>query len=354
MGELVTTELLADLRTLIESARQRVATTANRELALLYWRIGRRIHTEVLGQKRAGYGKEIVATLSPQLVAAYGRGFEKSNLHRMVKFATLFPDEQIVVSLLPQLGWSHFIAILPVKEPLARDYYAEMCRVEGWNVRTLRKQIGGMLFERTAISKKPAKLIEQEIEALRADDRLTPALVFRDPYVLDFLGLKDTYSERDIESAVLRELEAFIMELGSDFSFVARQKRIIIDDEDFYIDLLFYHRGLRRLIAIELKLGQFKAADKGQVELYLRWLDRYERREGEEAPLGLILCASKREEMIELLELEATGIHVAEYLTSLPPRELLQAKLHAAIERAQQLVLLAGPTSDGEEPNHEG
>jgi len=179
--KLVLTGLLGDLRSLIDGARSRVATTANRELTLLYWRVGDRIRTEVLGEERAGYGKEIVATLSPQLVAAYGRGFEKSNLHRMVKFAGLFPDEQIVVTLSRQLSWSHFIAILPVKEPLARDYYAEMCRLERWNVRTLRKKIGGMLFERTALSKKPEALIRQELDALRTEDQLTPALVFRDP-----------------------------------------------------------------------------------------------------------------------------------------------------------------------------
>jgi len=348
MGELVTTALLADLRELIESARQRVATTANRELALLYWRVGRRIHTEVLGEERAGYGKEIVSTLSRELSAHYGRGFSRPNLHRMIRFAAAFPDEEIVSTLSTQLGWSHFCELLLVKEPLARDYYAEMCRVERWSVRTLREKVGGMLFERTAISKKPAHLIEQELKTLREEDRLTPDLVFRDPYFLDFLGLTGSYSERDLESAILRELETFIMELGSDFSFVARQKRIVIDDEDFYIDLLFYHRGLRRLIAIELKLDRFKPADKGQVELYLRWLDKHERREGEESPLGLILCASKRHEMIELLELEATGIHVAEYLTALPPQELLEERLHAAIERAQQRAQLLGPSADDE------
>jgi len=339
MGELVSTDLMRDLRDLIESARARVASTANRELALLYWRVGRRIHAEVLGGERATYGKEIVATLSPQLVAAYGRGFEKSNLHRMVKFSTLFPDEEIVVTLSRQLTWSHFVALLPIKDPLARDFYAEMCRVEQWDVRTLRKKISGMLFERTALSKKPEALIRREVAQLRSTDRMTPSLVFRDPYLLDFLGLKDTYSERDLESAILRELESFIMELGSDFSFVARQRRIIIDGEDFYIDLLFYHRALRRLIAIELKLGEFKPADKGQVELYLRWLDKHDRRKGEDSPLGLILCAGKREEMIELLELEASGIHVAEYLTALPPREVLEAKLQAAIARAHEATV---------------
>lgn len=239
-------------------------------------------------------------------------------------------------TLSAQLGWSHFTELLLVKDPLARDFYAEMCRIERWSVRTLRAKIGGMLFQRTALSKKPDDLIRQELVGLRDEDRLTPALVFRDPYLLDFLGLRDTYSERDLESAILRELEAFILELGTDFGFLARQKRIVIGGEDFYIDLLFFHRGLRRLIAVELKLGRFKPADKGQVELYLRWLDKHERRDGEESPLGLVLCAGEHEEVVELLELEATGIHVAEYLTALPPRELLEARLHQAIRRARE------------------
>ena len=204
----------------------------------------------------------------------------------------------------------------------------------------MRTKVAGMLFERTALSKKPDALIRQELDALSDEDRLTPDLVFRDPYLLDFLDLRDTYTERDLEDAILAELQAFILELGSDFAFVARQKRISIDDEDFYIDLLFFHRGLRRLIVVELKLGRFQAADKGQVELYLRWLDKHERREGEESPLGLILCAGKRQQQIELLELEASGIHVAEYLTALPPREVLEQRLGVAVRRARERAVL--------------
>ena len=229
--------------------------------------------------------------------------------------------------------------LLPLREPLARTFYAELCRYERWSVRTLRARVQGMLYERTALSRKPDALAQQELEALHDGDRISPSLVFRDPYLLDFLDLRDTYSERDLESAILRELESFILELGTDFSFVARQKRLVIDGEDHYVDLLFFHRGLRRLIVVELKLGAFRAADKGQVELYLRWLDRHERREGEESPLGLILCASKGSQTIELLELEASGIHVAEYLTALPPRELLRERLLVAIARARERAL---------------
>jgi predicted nuclease of restriction endonuclease-like (RecB) superfamily len=303
---------------------------------MLYWRVGSRINGEVLQRERATYGAEILPTLSAKLVPLYGDGFSARNLARMVRFAEFFQNEGIVVTLIRQLSWSHFVEILSVKDPLARDFYAEMCRMEHWSVRTLRTKVSSMLFERTALSRKPEKLIEHELEQLRRDDLMTPDLVFRDPYFLDFLGLKGAYREKDLEAAILRELESFIMELGAGFTFVARQKRIIIDGDDFYIDLLFYHRDLRRLVVIELKLDKFRPEHKGQLELYLRWLDRYERKQGEESPLGIILCAGKNDERVELLELGASGIHVAEYLTILPPKELLREKLHAAIDRSRK------------------
>ena len=298
----------------------------------LHWQIGSRIRQDILKENRADYGKEIVATLSQELTKEYGNGFSYSALTRMVRFAEIFPDTQIVATLSRQLSWSHFKEILPLKKPFQRDFYAEMCRVERWSVRTLRKKIDGMLYERTAISKKPEKLAKKELAALREEDRLTPDLVFRDPYFLDFLGLSDTFSEKDLESAILREMESFILELGAGFSFVARQKRITVDGEDYYLDLLFFHRKLKRLIVIELKLGKFKAAYKGQMELYLRWLEKYEKEPEEETPLGLILCAGKSSEQIELLELDKSGIKVAEYMTELPKRELLEQKLHKAVE----------------------
>ena len=247
-----------------------------------------------------------------------------------------FPNPEIVATLSRQLGWSHFVEIIPLKDALKQEFYAEMCRVERWSVRTLRSKIGGMLFERTALSRKPAELAKQEFAKLRADDTLTPDLVFRDPYFLDFLGLKDTYSEKDLETAILREIEQFILELGVGFAFVARQKRIIIDGEDFYLDLLFYHRKLRRLVAIDLKLERFKAADKGQMELYLRWLEKHETEPEEESPIGLILCEDKGDEQVELLQLDKSGIRVAAYLTELPPKALLQKKLRAAAELARK------------------
>ncbi|MFK3818035.1 YhcG family protein [Pseudomonas sp. NPDC089407] len=327
--------LLGDIRVLIDAARQRAASAVNSELTMLYWRIGQRIHTQVLEGRRADYGEEVVLTLATQLVKEYGGSFSMKNLRRMVQFAATFPDEQIVVSLKRQLSWTHFIALIPLKDPLQRDYYAQMASAERWSVRTLRERIDSMLYERTALSKKPGETIAQELATMRDAQRMSPALVMRDPYILDFLGLRDTWQEGDLEAAIIREMEAFLLELGAGFSFVARQKRIPIDDDDFHLDLLFYNRKLRRLVAVELKVGDFKAAYKGQMELYLRWLDKHEREAEEASPLGIILCTGKKREQIELLELDKSGIHVAEYLTSLPPREMLSERLQQATARAR-------------------
>jgi len=329
-------KLVSDLRELILKARSNVARTVNAELTLLYWHIGRRIRQDILKNKRAAYGREIVAALGRQLGTEFGRGFGEKNLHRMVQFAEVFPDEEIVAALRRQLSWTHFKLLIPIADPLKREFYAEMCRTERWSTRTLNRKIQSMLFERTALSKKPDKLIAQELKALREEDRLSPDLVFRDPYLLDFLGLRDTYAEKDLEAAILREMEAFILELGVGFAFMERQKRITLDGDDYYLDLLFYHRRLRRLVAIELKLGDFKPADKGQMELYLRWLDKYERREGEDAPIGLILCAGKKEETVQLLDMEGSGIRVASYWTESLPKAELERKLHDAVVLARK------------------
>jgi predicted nuclease of restriction endonuclease-like (RecB) superfamily len=337
MSQLTPTDLLLqDIRDLIEEARSAVAVTVNMGLTMLYWQIGRRIQSEILqGEQRTEYGKTILATLSQQLTQEYGRGFSYSALTRMAKFAEAFPAQAIVAVLAKTLSWSHFRELLPMEQPLQREFYAEMCRIERWSVRTLKNRIDSMLYERTALSRKPDELIQAELETLRSTNQLSPDLVFRDPYFLDFLGLKDQFQEEDLEAGILREIEAFLLEMGAGFTFVARQQRIQIDSDDFYIDLLLYHRKLRRLVVIELKTGNFKAEYKGQMELYLRWLDRYDREPHEEAPLGIILCAGKKQEQIELLELDQSGIHVAEYLTALPPIELLQAKLRSAVVQAE-------------------
>jgi predicted nuclease of restriction endonuclease-like (RecB) superfamily len=331
--------LAADIRQLIDGARQRAAVAVNAELTLLYWQIGTRIRADVLGDQRAGYGQEIVSTLSRQLVVDYGRGFSAKNLHHMIRFAATFSEEAIVSTLSRQLSWSHLKELIYLDEPLKRDFYIELSRLENWSVRDLRGRLQSMLFERTAISKKPDATIQHDLDVLRKEQRPSPDLLLKDPYVLDFLGMNDRYLEKDLEDAILREIEHFMLELGAGFTFVARQKRLQIDNTDFYIDLLFYNRKLKRLVVVDLKVGEFRAEYKGQMELYLRWLVKHEQEPGENPPLGITLCAGKAQEQVELLELDKSGIHVAEYLTVLPPPEVLRAKLQHATEAARRRLL---------------
>ena len=317
--------LFQELSLLIDQSKQQVVSAVNNALTMLFWQIGEKINTHVLRHKRAEYGKQIVATLSRQLVDTYGKNFEEKNLRRMVQFAEQFTDIEIVVTLSRQLSWSHFLILIPIKKQEAKFFYAEMSAKERWGVRELREQIENKIFERKSVA---------NIQ-LHQDYKATDA-VFKDPYFLDFLHLKESYLESDLESAILRELESFILELGNGFTFVARQKRMIIDNEDFYLDLLFYHRKLKRLVAIELKLGKFHAKHKGQMELYLKWLDRYEKQDGENPPIGLLLCAETSREQIELLEMYKDGIMVAEYWTELPPKKELGKRLHTALIEAKE------------------
>jgi len=327
--------LFGEIQRLIEESRQHVAVEVNSTITMLYWQIGKRINKEVLKSKRAEYGKQIVTSLSKQLVVEYGNSFSEKNLRRMIQFAEVFHEQEIVVSLIRQLSWTHLLAVIPIEDPLKRKFYIEMCKLEKWSVRTFRERINSMLYERTAISKKPEQTIINDLEMLGKENQLTPDLVFRDPYFLDFLGLKNSYSEKDLESAIIAELQNFIIELGSDFAFISRQKRITIDSEDYYIDLLFYHRRLKCLVVIELKIGKFEAAHKGQMELYLRWLEKHDMIEGENPPIGLILCAYRNQEHVELLKLDNSNIKIAEYLTKLPDMKLLQRKFHQSIEIAK-------------------
>lgn len=331
--------ILTEIKSLIDSSRQQLAITVNSTMSMLYWQIGKRINEEVLQQKRAEYGKQIVSTLSVELVREYGDSFSEKNIRRMMQFAEAFPDSEIVVSLIRQLTWTHLLAVIPIIDPIKRDFYIEMCKIEKWSVRTFRERINSMLFERTAISKHPETTIKNELQDLRDEQKLSPELVFRDPYFLDFLGLKGVYSEKDLEASIIAELQRFITELGTDFAFLARQKRITIDHRDYYIDLLFYHRRLQSLVAIELKLGDFDAAHKGEMELYLAYLEKYETRSGENSPIGLILCTGKSPEHVELLQLGKSNIKVADYFTILPPKTVLLEQLHKAIAAAQQNII---------------
>ena len=333
MSNIRNNNLFEQIKNLIEQTKQNVAISVNSSLTMMYWEIGNKINQDILKNQRAEYGKEIVVTLSRQLQDNFGKGFDEKNLRRMMQFANAI-EKQKVVTLSRQLSWSHFLALLPLQESLKIEFYAQMSIVQNWGVRTLRERIDSMLYERTALSKQPEELIKYELDNIK-EEEFSKNMILKDPYLLDFLEINDRYLEKDLEDAILRSIEQFIFELGVGFSFIERQKRIIIDGEDFKIDLLFYNRKLKRLIAIDLKIGRFKAEYKGQMELYLKWLSKYEKEEGENEPLGIILCADKKEEQIELLELEKSGIHVAQYLTILPPKEILEAKLHQAIESAK-------------------
>jgi len=328
-------DFIGEIKSLIEKSKQNIAILVNAEMTVLYWHIGERINKEVLKNTRAEYGKEIVVSLSRQLTLEYGQGWGDKQLRLCMKFAHIFSDLQIVYTLCRQLSWSHLRLVMYIDDPLKREFYIEMCKLEKWSIRTFTERIQSMLYERTAISKKPEVTIKNELNLLKDKKILNPDMVFRDPYFLDFLGLKDTFSEKDLETAIIVELQRFIIELGSDFAFLSRQKRIIIDGKDYKIDLLFYHRRLKSLVAIDLKIEQFDAAHKGQMELYLRYLEKYETIEGENGPVGLILCAGKSPEHVELLQLDKSNIKVADYLIQLPPKEILLEKLRSAIEIAR-------------------
>ena len=331
-------QLMDDLQLIINSTKVRVASVANAELTMMYWHIGKRINSEILGNQRAEYGKQIVSTLSTQLQCLYGnKGFEARSIRRMMQFASRFDDEKIVTTLSRQLSWSHIIEVLPLKDTLQCVFYLTLCASERWGVRKLRKEIDSMLYERTAVATKPDELVKRELADLRENNVVSPDLVFKSPYFLEFAGLKGMYSEKNLEDSLIVHLEQFMLELGNGFTFVTRQKRMIIDGEDFYLDLLFYHRRLHRLIAIDLKLGRFKPQYKGQMELYLRWLEAHEMEPGEESPLGLLLCTEGSKEQIELLQLDKAGIKLAQYMTELPPRELLIKQIRKSLDIAKEL-----------------
>ena len=317
--------LFYELSQLIEQSQQQVVPQVNSALTMLFWNIGNRINQNILQNKRADYGKQIVVTLSRQLTEKYGRNFEEKNLRRMLQFAEQFVDEQIVVTLSRQMSWSHFLVLIPLKTLESKLFYAQAVIVQGLGVRDLRKQIANKEFERTTIA-----------NLQNAGNHPAVQNNFKDPYFLDFLGLQNTYLEKDLEEAILRDLEAFILELGQGFAFIERQKRMVIDGEDFYLDLLFYHRSLKRLVVVELKLGKFEAKHKGQMELYLKWLDKYEKKEGELPPVGLILCTESSREQIELLEMHKDGIMVAEYWTELPSRKQIEKKIHSILMEAKE------------------
>ncbi|MDD2889338.1 MAG: PDDEXK nuclease domain-containing protein [bacterium] len=332
-------DIFQEIKELILQTKNKVAIAINSELSLLYWQIGKKISNEILKDKRAEYGQKIIVELAKRLTQEYGKGWSEKQLRHCLRIAETFSDETILSAVRRKLSWTHIKILMYIDDSIKREFYTQIAINEKWSSRQLQERINSQLYERTVISKKPEKTIKQDLQLLKTNNQISQDLVFRDPYILDFLGLSDTYSEKDLESAILIELQKFIIEFGTDFAFLARQKRITIDNRDYYIDLLFYHRKLKCLVAIDLKLGEFEAGFKGQMELYLNYLEKYETVQGENSPIGLILCAGKNNEHIELLQLHKNNIRVAEYLTKLPPKEILQKKLHTSIELAKKKLL---------------
>jgi predicted nuclease of restriction endonuclease-like (RecB) superfamily len=317
--------LFKQISTIIEKRRYRAGAYANREVTLMYWEIGGHINSSILKNKRAEYGKNILTTLSSKLSARYGSSFSERNLYRMSLFSERFADLEILTMLSSKLSWSHFTELLRLKTDAARLYYAKDASERNLGVHELRHQISRKAYERREIAN--SHITEKSA---------VPFNVFKDPYLLDVLGLKENYLEADLEKAILESIENFILEFGHGFTFVERQKRMIIENDEIVLDLLFFHRKLKRLVAIELKLGQFKAAYMGQMSLYLKWLNRYERQEGEEAPIGIILCTEANRGQIELLELDKAGIAVAEYWTELPPKKQFERKIKEIMQEAKE------------------
>ena len=330
-------DLFKHISAIIENRKHRAATSVNREITLMYWEIGQYINEILLDNERAEYGKKIFVSLSRKLSEVYGKNFDDKNLYRMVQFANLYSNAETVSSLAAQLSWSHVIQLLPIRSEEARRYYAQDVADRRLSVRELRNLISRKAFERREIA-------NMEL----SEESAVPFNVFKDPYLLDVLGLKDNYLEADLEKAILAGIESFILEFGHGFSFVDRQKRITVGGEDAVLDLLFYHRILKRLVAVELKLGPFNAAHMGQMLLYLKWLNKYERQEGENAPIGIILCAAANREKIELLETDKAGIAVAEYWTHMPPRVEFEAKIREILTEAKERLERHKTFSGGE------
>ena len=331
---------ISEIKELIFSSKKNVVTVINKELTLLYWHIGNSINKEVLKEKRGEYGKQVVVNLSKELTNEFGKGWSKEQLRHCMRIALIYNDIEIVYTLCTQFNWSKLRALIYIEDDLERDFYLTMCKQENWSVRELKERKKSMLYERTAISKKPELTIADELKKVRENsDDLSQDVFFRDPVILDFLGLSDKYSEKNFEKSIIAELQRFIIEMGRDFAFLESQKRITIDNRNYYIDLLFYHRSLKSLVVIDLKIGEFEANYKGQMELYLRYLEKYEMVDGENSPIGLILCSGKNDEHIELIQLDKSNIKVAEYLTELPPKKLLEKKLYQSIEIAKNKLL---------------
>ena len=367
-------EILSDIVDLLESGRRASARTINVIMTATYWEIGRRIvELEQDGKKRAEYGKTLLKRLSSDLQSRFGRGFSERNLEQMRLFYSEWPISQTVSAksqltaiaqptsdqprILPDesyqsiwskqfpLSWSHYVALISVKNPHARMFYETEALRGGWSVRQLNRQINTMFYERTALSRNKAAMLIKGAKPKSADV-ITPEEEIKDPVVLEFLGLKDEYSESELEEALIKHLESFLLELGSDLAFIGRQKRLRIGDQWFRVDLLFFHRRLRCLMVIDLKIGKFTHADAGQMHMYLNYAREHWTHPDENPPVGLILCAEKDAAVARYaLEGLSNKVLAAEYRMTLPDEKTIAAELehtrktlegHKSVKRKQK------------------
>ncbi len=323
--------LFGDVADLIERAHTRAAVAVNSELVMLYWSVGRRIREDVLGGERAVYGEQVVRRLAVGLTTRFGRGWGQRSLERMVRFAEVYPAQQIASTLSTQLTWSHLSELIALFDQRQRDFYAVSAANEHWSVRTLRERIASKLYERTLAAVGSPDALEAQLAALSGGSGTQPlvtqpTILLRDPYVLDFLGLPSEHSEAQLERAILDQMQRFLLELGAGFAFVERQKRMTVDGRDYRLDLLMYHIHLRCYVAIELKSRPLEPGDFGQTTLYLRWLAAYENRDGDAAPLGIVLCTERGPEQVRLLGLDEGDVRAARYVVE-PVRASLERAL---------------------------
>ena len=324
--------LFGDVASLIDGARTQTAAAVNSELVILYWSIGKRLRDEVLGGERATYGQEVIKRLAERLTGRYGRGWSRRNLERMTHFAEWIVDPKICATLSRKLTWSHFSELLTISDQRKREYYAVTSSHERWSVRTLRERIASKLYERKLPAAGSAASATGDLASLAMADTVEPDIVFRDPYVLNFLGLPAEHSEADLERAILDEIQHFLLELGVGFAFVERQKRMPVDGRDYRLDLLLYHITMRCYVAVELKARALEPGDYGQMMLYLRWLDAHQRHPGDAAPIGIILCTEKGPEQVALLGLDSGEVRAAQYVV-----DSVRDELERVVERAKAL-----------------
>ncbi len=334
-------QLLSDIRQIIEQARQRVYQTINSEMVQAYWHIGRLIvEDEQQGQQRAAYGKQQLQQLSEQLTREFGKGFDASNLRNMRSFYLCFPNRD---ALRHKLSWTHYRLLIRVENPKAREWYLQETMDQNWSARALERQIGVLYYERLLASQDRAA-VEQEAQANTTELRARPEDYLRDPYVLDFLNLpSQTFLESELEQGLIDNLQQFLLELGKGFAFVARQQRISTDDQDFYIDLVFYNFKLKCFLLIDLKLGKLTHQDVGQMDSYVRIYDRHKKGEDDNPTIGLILCSQKSETIAKYSVLaDNQQLFAAKYLPYLPTEDELRLELERERQWVQQQLVSKG------------